>query len=147
MNIKELRIGDIVTTNGIPSGTKRGDYYKVLSVCIEEEYENHEGIVDLEDINDRLHYMGGAWIESIEPIPITDELLEKIGIKFMLRNNTSRVYMIEFCSVQKIVNTDYYTFIAEAGRKNIRTSKHVKYLHELQHELFDAGIDFEIKLM
>lgn len=32
MDIRELRIGDIVTTNGKPMGTKEGDYYQVIEI-------------------------------------------------------------------------------------------------------------------
>ena len=144
MDIRELRIGDIVTTNGITAGTKKGDHYKVIGIDAINKFEEHIGSVELEDVNDRFNYIGGSWVNYVEPIKLTDELVEKIGLKFLLRNNASRVYTIGICSVQKIVNTDYYTFIAEAGRRNIRTSKHIKYLHELQNELFDAGVKFKI---
>jgi len=151
MDIRSLRIGDIVTTNGIPACSKKGDWYKIIAIDGKDTFTDKKGVehignVSLESVEDEYAYIGGAWVNYLEPIPITDELLEKFGIRFMLRNNTSRIYMIGICSIQKIVNADYYTFTAEAGRMNIRTSKHIKYLHELQHEMFDLGIELEIKI-
>ena len=32
MDIRELRIGDIVTTNGKPMGTKKDEYYRVIEI-------------------------------------------------------------------------------------------------------------------
>ena len=152
MDIRSLRIGDIVTTDGTPANTKKGEYYEVINIISDEwwndEKENikHIGWVSIKPITDRNEYVGGAWVDYLQPVPITDELLKSLNAEFILRNNGGRVYMIGFCSIQKIINADYYTFTAEAGRWKIRTSKHIKYLHELQHEIFDAGVELKIKL-
>ena len=126
MNIRDLRIGDYVIYEG--------EFHK--AECL---FGKCEGVL-LYGVEEIINAC------NTKPIPLTEELLKKIGIKFLIGNNTSRTYSIGYCSLEKIVNTDYYTFTAEAGKLNIRTKKHIKFLHELQHELYDAGVEFKIEL-
>lgn len=86
MDIRSLRIGDIVTTNGIPACSKRGDWYKIIAIDGKDTFTDKNGVkhignVSLESVEDEYAYIGGAWVNYLEPIPITDELLEKVGFK------------------------------------------------------------------
>ena len=59
MDIRSLRIGDIVTTDGTPANTKKGEYYEVINIISDEwwndEKENikHSGCVSIKPITDR----------------------------------------------------------------------------------------------
>ena len=149
MDIRSLKIGDIVTTNGIPACSKRGDWYKIVAIDGKDTFTDNKGVehignVSIESVEDKSAYIGGAWANYLEPIPITDELLEKLGFKYTRPNGwwiNNKCYNIGILKYEK-----YYHFSYEGTILDIPISKSIKYLHELKHEMFDAGIELEIKI-
>jgi hypothetical protein len=128
MDIRELRIEDRVSHNG--------DIGEVVEIKT-----THVGLMFKDDTS----YLYN--VNELEPIPLTDELLCKIGIIPYMRANLSTYYTIkDFCQLDYISNMGIYTFTAESGKQYIRTRKHINYLHQLQHELYDSGVEFKIEL-
>ena len=124
MDIRELRVGDII-------------YRPDCNDTVVEIRAN--GIIGLD------HNRGIIPFESLEPISLTDELLEKIG--FNSNNNGEYINTIgTVClSIVKLSNCYYLMFI-DYNMSNDLLDKPIKYLHQLQHELWDAGIELKIEL-
>lgn len=130
MNIQDLRVGDFVYQED-----KIGKILAIgpeqISICIGKKYKY-------------------VYISDIQPIPITDELLEKMGFDNTIRVDKSRCY--KFASNK---NTIYIWHTYKMNKYSIMTldntssmigEKRVSYLHQLQHELYDAEIDIKIEL-
>ena len=88
--------GDLVMTNGIPIGTKKGIVYQVTESNADKyakvEYGDVitelKGSVTLSNIKGKtVHDEGflfgdcGAWVKDIVPIPLTSDILENNGWK------------------------------------------------------------------
>jgi hypothetical protein len=111
MNISELMIKDWVSYHGIASRVAPADF------CQKE------------------------WIDEIKPIPITPEILEKIG--FEKWDDGWYIYDYE--------NTDIEiawvgTILKISGEYVNLELPSVMYVHQLQHALRLCGIEIEIKL-
>lgn len=82
------------------------------------------------------HY---AFVEDLQPIPITPEILEKNGVALAEDyDEDSALYACPQFSVIKY--GDSYTFEVPQARI------HVEYAHELQHAIRLAGIEKEIEV-
>jgi len=133
MNTRDLRIDDFV-------------YYADKKCKIREITRSQVAIC-----MGKLYRFGLVDISEIQPVPITDELLEKIGVKEKIREDHSLGY--------RFVSDTGYVLIwhaYETGKYIISTldntssiilaGKRISYIHQLQHELYDAGIDIKIEL-
>lgn len=89
-------------------------------------------------------------ISDIHPIPITDELLEKIGFKNKIRASHSLGYRFVsdtgYALIWHIKESDAYLIRTLNNESVMIGEKRISYLHQLQHELYDAGIDIKIEL-
>ena len=81
MDIRQLRVGNLVTTNGKPAGTRKGGIYKVLDTNSANRLDELGLVGDatLEILDGEYRTTVGAWVDYLEPIEITDEILEIIG--------------------------------------------------------------------
>lgn len=144
MDIREIRIGDIVTTNGKPMGTKEGDYYQVIEIDSKNMLDDLVGSAAIESVSDKYSRVG-AWVDYLNPIPLTDELLLNIGAKeikivehhYLYIGNKEQSILLHHSRYAYVLTAEYY---------RISVRKPIKYLHQLQHELYDAGIEFKIEL-
>ena len=145
MDIRELRIGDIVTTNGKPKGTKKGNYYRVIEIDSKNRLKNLIGSAIIESAIDKRIGQVCAWVDYLKPIPLTDVLITKMGFKniavgdYHLTVCDSGILLSKALSYYRLAITEYSSCIEY-------TSKLIKNLYELQHELYDAGIELKIEL-
>ena len=128
MKANELMVGDYLMHNGFP--------YRVIQI---------DGIV-----------RDGWMIENGEedcgePIPLTPEILEKNGFKWLLRDSK----YITYCIKESTIHVTKYKVTGEwlicAGASGSATKRFVEvscvnYVHELQHALKLCGIKKEIEL-
>ena len=72
---------------------------------------------------------------DIQPILLTDKLLKNIGFTHMgdSRFALTDAALLKYDAINYMFVTRY-------------THKLIKYLHQLQHELYDAGIELKIEL-
>lgn len=147
--------GDLVMTNGIPIGTKKGIVYQVTESNADKyakvEYGDVitelKGSVTLSNIKGKtVYYEGflfgdcGAWVKDIVPIPLTPSILEKNSYRQVV--NHSHIY--------KHIENDCYEIW-----KNVKNwtmywrGVHLcnfKYLHELQHILLFLDLNSEMEV-
>ena len=146
MDIRDLRIGDIVTTNGLPILTVKGEYYKIVGIDSKNTFEDFVGSVDIQSLKGRRFFDGRAWADFLEPIPITDDLLLKLG--FDKHDYSDLGLDIEyelatlkgFISVSNVSNSkgrDYSVQIDNIAHTSIG-GMDIQYLHELQRIVWDC---------
>jgi len=90
--------------------------------------------------------------ESLVPIPITLEILEKNGWKkreYHVREYYDDVEWIDFCTPVTAVNLRYYpeeeSFFPFCYNNELQPTE-IKYVHQLQHLLFGLGLNFNMKV-
>lgn len=145
--------GDLVMTNGIPIGTKKGIVYQVTESNAEKivkdgnEFTILRGSVTLSNIKGKtFHDEGflfgdcGAWVKDIIPIPLVPAILEKNGWKVSLESTW--IYEKED-SVKILRLLDDKHYAAYIG--DVRLLE-FQYTHELQHLLFGLGINSEMEV-
>jgi hypothetical protein len=145
--------GDLVMTNGIPIGTKKGIVYQVTESNAEKivkdgnEFTILRGSVTLSNIKGKtFHDEGflfgdcGAWIKDIIPIPLVPAILEKNGWKVSLESTW--IYEKED-SVKILRLLDDKHYAAYIG--DVRLLE-FQYTHELQHLLFGLGLNSEMEV-
>lgn len=145
--------GDLVMTNGIPIGTKKGIVYQVTESNAEKivkdgnEFTILRGSVTLSNIKGKtFHDEGflfgdcGAWIKDIVPIPLVPAILEKNGWKVSLESTW--IYEKED-SVKILRLLDDKHYAAYIG--DVRLLE-FQYTHELQHLLFGLGLNSEMEV-
>ena len=105
-------------------------------------------------VNNEDGMTGGVWVEYLEPIPLTPEILEKNGFKpYIPENHLETVYACQDVS-KSVANELYalwpyqdgsfYLLLRVDGKDMVRMNVH--YVHQLQHALRLCGINHEIIL-
>ena len=126
MDIRELRIDDRVSHNG--------DIGKVIEIKT-----THVRLM----FKDGTSYLYN--VNELEPIPITDKWLERLGFGPIFSGNYHK--QIDSFDLRLISLVKGYSIeIADCCLGNMICDKNIKYIHQLQHELFDAGVELKIEL-
>ena len=131
IDIKELRPGNLVKTNGKPSGTVRGQFYKVASTDSTSSLDELKGSATIETILPCSWTSVGAWSAYLIPIKITRQILEKLGFTDVSENlqefnNFNGFHITVSCHDVSIMDKYYnHVLIAE-----------YKYLHQLQNLVY-----------
>ncbi len=147
--------GDLVMTNGIPIGTKKGIVYQVTESNAEKivkggnEFTILRGSVTLSNIKGKtFHEEGflfgdcGAWIKDIVPISLVPAILEKNGWekeKYGLSYYKKESSTLEFRLIGKT-----YGWTLRCGNKDL--IEKVEFIHQLQHLLFGLGLNSEMEV-
>ena len=131
MDTRDLRIGDFV-------------YYTDEKCKIIEISRSQVAM-----LRGRLYKCGLTDVSDIQPIPLTDELLEKIAFKNKIRASHSLGYRFVsdtcYALIWHIKESDAYLIRTLNNESVTIGEKRISYLHQLQHELYDAG-DIKIEL-
>lgn len=149
--------GDLVMTNGIPIGTKKGIVYQVTESYAEKivkdgnEFTILRGSVTLSNIKGKtFHDEGflfgdcGAWVKDIVPIPLTPSILEKNGWKNdgydLYKLPTKRAYL--YITKDTKVNDEFLVCVG----LDMHNLASVSFVHELQHLLYGLKINSEMEV-
>ncbi len=145
--------GDLVMTNGIPIGTKKGIVYQVTESNAEKivkdgnEFTILRGSVTLSNIKGKtFHDEGflfgdcGAWVKDIVPIPLTPSILEKNGWEVSLES-TSIYVKEDNVKIFRLLDDIHYA--AYIGFVRLLEFQHI---HQLQHLLFGLGLNSEMEV-
>lgn len=168
MNKLEYIPGDLVVTNGIPIGTKKGIVYQVTEsnpdkyrpVEDRNSFTELKGSVTLSNIkgktvHDECFLFGDcvAWVKDIVPIPLTPEILEKNGWKLHKHHERNSYDDVSWSSYHKPAETNislrFYqeekAFFLFLYAQEISETP-IRYIHQLQHLLFGLGINHEMEV-
>lgn len=131
INIKDIRVGDYLRVNRDVC-IKKGTIVEVRGIDADNRFENHIGCASCRPLDDN-QFDGGIWLDYLDPIPLTAEILEKNFPE----------------------PTDGLTWFPEEGGFNCHTYVPkceinafglFKYVHQLQNALRMCGITKEIEL-
>lgn len=160
--------GDLVMTNGIPIGTKKGIVYQVTESNADKyakvkdgnAFTELKGSVTLSNlkgktIKDEGFLFGdcGAWVKDIVPIPLTPEILEKNGWKLHKHHERNSYDDVSWSSYHKPAETNislrFYqeekAFFLFLYAQEISETP-IRYIHQLQHLLYGLGINHEMEV-
>lgn len=132
MNVKELRIGDYVSTIG-----------EIRDNVIYSITELKESYVSMKDIGEAHSFMLDVKSDDIIGVPVTDNWLRFIGATYNTKtvdyilNSSKRLSF----SIRPVVGDNNYVVSVVGKYKS--PYKYFTYIHELQHWLWDV---FEIEL-
>ena len=151
--------GDLVMTNGIPIGTKKGIVYQVTESNADKyakvkdgnAFSELKGTVTLSNLKGKtikddgfLFCDSGAWVKDIVPIPLTPSILEKNGWKrddydwYRLPVKRAYLYITKDTKVK-----DEFLVCAGLERHNLAS---VSFVHELQHLFYGLKINSEMEI-
>ena len=139
MQANELMIDDIVRVAKdvcIPKGTVV--FIKGIDAdnCFREKHL--VGSATCLDLYDKYRGTGGVWVDYLEPIPLTREILEKIG--FVEKEFFSELIVGDYRIICDLHN------VCIQHNEHVDLDAPIEYLHELQHAFRLCKIDKEIKL-
>lgn len=151
--------GDLVMTNGIPIGTKKGIVYQVTESnadkyrAVEDgnAFTELKGSVTLSNLKGKTIVDDGymfcdscAWVKDIVPIPLTSSILEKNGWKKddydLYRLPTKRAYL--YITKDTKVNDEFLVCVG----LDMHYLASVSFVHELQHLLYGLKINSEMNV-
>lgn len=149
--------GDLVMTNGIPIGTKKGIVYQVTESNADKyakvkdgnAFTELKGSVTLSNLKGKtikddgfLFCDSGAWVKDIVPIPLTPEILEKNGWKNdgydWYKLPTKRAYLY---ITKDITTLGEFLVCVGLDRHNLAS---INFVHQLLHLLFGLGLNSEM---
>lgn len=151
--------GDLVMTNGIPIGTKKGIVYQVTESnpdkyrALEDgnAFTELKGSVTLSNLKGKtivddgfLFCDSGAWVKDIVPIPLTPSILEKNRWKndgydcYKLPTKRAYLYIVKDTKVN-----DEFLVCVSLEMHNLAS---VSFVHELQHLLYGLKINSEMEI-
>ena len=144
MNTKDLMIGDLINLNfDVDCNTGEPIYVSAQVTGI-----NKDGTVDVNFIYDKSELMHNGWDSKlIEPIELTEEVLEKIGFKkrpprFGDKEYEMSNFLLRSWSDGKMFKLHCYDW--SSGEFVFPNT--IKYVHELQHliKICDKNCDFDL---
>lgn len=157
--------GDLVMTNGIPLGTKKGIVYQVTEsnadkiLKDENEFTILIGSVTLSNLKGKtivddgfLFCDSGAWVKDIVPIPLTKDILLKNGWKFsrdslLLKIDDNVTLGIVFAFGHKVCYIRATNDIIHKEQSFARLKiSNVDFVSDLQHILYIFHLNSEMEV-
>lgn len=152
MKANELMIGDIVRVSKDVC-IKKGTVVEIRGIDADRVSPEKplKGCATCVPVGDPDGVSGGVWLEYLEPVPLTKEILEKNGftagdngreymgyLKYRLFNGMDR------CSLE--MKWYIKDSLCEISLHGAPFWIIIKFVHQLQHVLLSCEIDKEIKL-
>lgn len=146
MKANELMIGDWVRVNRDGLCIKKDTIVQVRGIDGDDKIEE-KGLFGAAHCRplDEDQFDGGIWLDYLDPIPLTPEILKKNGFSFPMLESWWRVvdcnptiYLAEHNESWWLYQDDYLDSRQYFAK--------IKYVHELQHALRLCGIEKEIVL-
>lgn len=154
---------DLVMTDGLPIGTKKGQVYVVTAsdpnrtLTLKDGTVN-KGVVTLDAVTeeDKAHFVEtSTWVKHLVPIGLTIDILRKNGwkqTKHVVDHHGYEYYLYEnendiLPEIQYYPKEDWHDedgFSAFWGDTEIRPE--IRFVHEIQHLLVGLDIDFDFKV-
>lgn len=143
MDIRQLRSGNLVTTNGKPAGTTKGSIYKILDTNSKNRLDDLIGSATIATKEIPYHSFVDVWAKDLEPIEINFLLLEKIGFRSIgCLKDELKISTYNFSIIKN--GNEYILYIYQYGV--IRGCSYIsKGLNQLQNIIYDiTGLDLNV---
>lgn len=155
IHLNEIMYGDFFRVNRDGLCIKKGTIVQIRSIDGDNKLEE-KGLVGSAHCLplDKYQYDGGIWLDYLDPIPLTPEILEKNG--FVKRYNYRWEYRDNSCTIVisiaprieidgKLLGTPPINVILEGALFDINMTSDM-CVHNLQHALRLVGIEKEITI-
>lgn len=151
--------GDLVMTDGTPTGTKKGVVYVVTASDPNRTFTFKDGTVlkgtvtlDAITEEDKAYFVEtSTWVNHIVPIKLTPAILEANEWKkgeLKQEDNACAFYYL-YSKIGCIVELRYYPscdlFLTYIGQEALMDTLFL-YVHQLQHLLFGLNLPMDLKL-
>lgn len=149
--------GDLVMTDGLPIGTKKGVAYVVTAsdtnrTLTLKDGTINKGVVTLDAVTkeDKENFVEtSTWVKHIVPIPLTPEILEKNGWKrTQIFIDDDGLEFHTYIDDERCLDLQYYPqykkFAAFICKQEVLSD--IEYVHQLQHLLFGLGLNHEMEV-
>lgn len=152
MKAKELMIGDIVRV-GKDVCIKKGTIVEIRGIDADRVFPEKglKGCAACVPVGDPDGVSGGVWLEYLEPVPLTKEILERNGFVAGDSGREYRGYLKYYLFDDR--NRCRFTLkwyikenLCEMSLEEAPFWIIIKFVHQLQHVLLSCEIDKEIKL-
>ena len=163
MNIKELMVGDLLRVNRDGLCIKKDTIVQIRGIDGDNKFEE-KGLVGYAGCQplDETQFAGGIWLDYLDPIPLTPEILEKNGFRLTKADTvcpadrywraidgTRDGAIVEITLYNPDVHgvkvlTKIHTQSSHESGVNTVHSCDIESVHELQHALRLCRIDKEI---
>ncbi|MBQ6284641.1 MAG: hypothetical protein IJK70_07625 [Bacteroidales bacterium] len=138
MRAEDLQIGDLLRVNRDGLCIKKGTVVTVRGIDGSNNFPEKGlyGVADCRPL-DESQFQGGIWLDYLDPIPLTPELLEKNGFGEQRFERMSVWSILGFS-----IELDFSTWKYYWANGDVEISS----VHELQHALRICGIMKEIQI-
>lgn len=151
--------GDLVMTDGTPTGTKKGVVYVVTASDPNRTFTFKDGTVlkgtvtfdAITEEDDAYFVETSTWVKHIVPIKLTPTILEANEWKKgeLKQGDNARAYFYPYSKKGCIVELRYYPscemFLPYIGQEALMDTLFL-YVHQLQHLLFGLGLSSNLKV-
>lgn len=139
MDIKELMVGDLFRVNRDKLCIKKDTIVQVRRIDGDDKLEEYGlfGSAHCHPLDEK-QFDGGIWLDYLDPIPLTPEILEKNGFEEF---DGWRILDMDDVEIRWIGTT-----LEISGSHGNMELPNVQCIHELQHALRLCRIDKEIVL-
>ena len=166
MRTEDLQIGDLLRVNRDGLCIKKGTVVTVQGIDGSNNFPEKGlyGVADCRPL-DESQFQGGIWLDYLDPIPITQEILEKNGFIKDKENELSisyhiliptgyeknsytiqiTFYKVPIAGVNVLFNCWGWLPPDNCGMNDIHMCN-VEYVHQVQHALRLFGIEKEIQI-
>jgi hypothetical protein len=142
MNIRQLRAGNLVTTNGKPMNTVENGIYKVVRTALEHD------LVVIDTTRENFYDEATTNVSNLFPIRIKTEMPNYIGFKLRYGVYCMDLKGYEFRLIHDsiIINdTPNFRLVINEGNIEQPLRAEIKYLHTLQNIILDiTGLDLNV---
>ena len=160
MKATELMIGYLVRVSKDVC-IKKGTIVKIRGIDADNIFPEKglKGVASCLPVNNSDGYTGGVWIDYLEPIPLTAEILEQNGFGRVPQPGCSNPYHWklkqrdedgELLYRIEAYNTPFRGMFIQINNPSdcasISFCKQIEHVHELQHAMRLCGIDKEITI-
>ncbi len=154
MKASELMTGDYARVNRAGLPFKKGTVVQVLSIDSTNSLVSYnlKGVAGCKDVSDDDGYEGGIWLQYLDPIPLTAEILKENGFKiagpsdaphlqsYVLAGDKEDVYAEE-------INDGIWRIDVNCTEFNLPVqTAMVGHVHHLQNWLRFCGTELEITI-
>lgn len=154
MKKEELMIGDLVRVSKDVC-FKKGTIVKIHGIDADHVFPEKglKGVASCKPANDPSECTSGVWLDYLEPIPLTEEILLNNGFDKIKPNGYTSprqeyAYSSDFEDVYaEEINDGMWKIDIDSVEFNLpRRTMLVGYVHTLQHVLKECAVDNDIKI-
>lgn len=154
MKANEIQIGDYFFVAKDNLCIRKGSVVEIRGINADDKLESKNliGSAHCRPL-DIFQFEGGIWLDYLEPIPLTPEILEENGFRECDKDDDGAImYELgdEILGVSVWVNTEpcllgsWRTWAGQSQSYSMIEELPISFVHELQHALRLCGIDKEI---